>query len=93
MLIGGCRNEEDQQRVDDLMDLCKHLSVEENVDFKVCIMPKDILRCPSRINRQMLFQGSEIFFYSIFQLFWNFIFAVSDPANSQSTRLMLMFVN
>ena len=37
MLIGGCRNEEDQQRVDDLNDLCKHLSVEDNVEFKVTL--------------------------------------------------------
>merc|ERR1711894_273115 len=37
VLIGGCRNEEDQQRIKDLQDLCKHLSVEENVDFKVNI--------------------------------------------------------
>ena len=38
MLIGGCRNDEDQQRIEDLQDLCKHLSVEENVDFKVLSM-------------------------------------------------------
>jgi len=36
-LIGGCRNKEDEQRVQDLKDLCKHLSVEDNVEFKVNI--------------------------------------------------------
>ena len=54
MLIGGCRNDEDQQRIEDLQDLCKHLSVEENVDFKVRIMSKDILRCPSKISNTFL---------------------------------------
>jgi len=35
ILIGGCRDKVDEQRVQDLKDLCKHLSVEDNVDFKV----------------------------------------------------------
>ena len=35
VLIGGCRNAEDEQRVQDLRDLCKHLSVESNVEFKL----------------------------------------------------------
>ena len=35
VLIGGCRNAEDEKRVQDLRDLCKHLSVEENVEFKI----------------------------------------------------------
>ncbi len=37
VLIGGCRNAEDEQRVQDLRDLCKHLSVENNVEFKINI--------------------------------------------------------
>jgi hypothetical protein len=37
ILIGGCRNKEDERRVQDLKDLCKHLSVEDNVEFKVNI--------------------------------------------------------
>ena len=35
VLIGGCRNPEDEKRVQDLKDLCKHLSVEENVEFRI----------------------------------------------------------
>jgi len=37
VLIGGCRNAADKKRVEDLQALCKHLSVEENVEFKVNI--------------------------------------------------------
>jgi alpha-1,2-mannosyltransferase len=37
VLIGGCRNSEDKERIKDLQALCKHLSVEDNVDFKVNI--------------------------------------------------------
>lgn len=35
MLIGGVRNAEDESRVKDLVDLSRHLSIEENVEFKV----------------------------------------------------------
>ena len=35
VLIGGCRNAEDEKRVRDLKDLCGHMSVEDNVEFKV----------------------------------------------------------
>ena len=35
VLIGSCRNQEDHERVKDMQDLCKHLSVEENVIFKI----------------------------------------------------------
>lgn len=35
MLIGACRNDEDKNRVTDMEDLCKHLSLEENVIFKL----------------------------------------------------------
>jgi alpha-1,2-mannosyltransferase len=35
VLVGGCRNKEDEQRVQDLKDLCRHLSVEDNIEFKV----------------------------------------------------------
>jgi len=36
-LIGGCRNAEDEKRVRDLKDLCGHMSVEDNVEFKTNI--------------------------------------------------------
>ena len=35
VLIGGCRNEEDEKRVNDLKDLCKHFSIENNVEFRL----------------------------------------------------------
>lgn len=37
MLIGACRNAEDNKRVIDMQDLCKHLSLENNVIFKINI--------------------------------------------------------
>ncbi|GFG39376.1 hypothetical protein Cfor_03223 [Coptotermes formosanus] len=35
IFVGSCRNKEDQQRVGDMQDLCMHLSLENNVQFKV----------------------------------------------------------
>jgi len=35
VLIGGCRNEEDEKRVKDLKDLCRHFSIENNVEFRL----------------------------------------------------------
>jgi len=35
VIIGGCRGEEDERLVKDLRDLCKYLSVEDNVEFRV----------------------------------------------------------
>lgn len=42
VLCGSCRNAEDKVRVKDLKDLSKHLSLENNVEFKVktTIAPK-----------------------------------------------------
>ncbi|XP_050305996.1 GDP-Man:Man(3)GlcNAc(2)-PP-Dol alpha-1,2-mannosyltransferase [Anthonomus grandis grandis] len=37
VLCGSCRNQEDSNRVKDLQDLAKHLSLENNVEFKVNI--------------------------------------------------------
>ena len=37
VLVGGCRNAQDEKRVQDLKDLSKHLSVEDNVIFKTNI--------------------------------------------------------
>ena len=34
-MIGGVRNAEDESRVKDLVDLSRHLSIEDNVEFKV----------------------------------------------------------
>ncbi|XP_019385541.1 PREDICTED: GDP-Man:Man(3)GlcNAc(2)-PP-Dol alpha-1,2-mannosyltransferase [Crocodylus porosus] len=37
ILIGGCRNQEDEQRVNGLKKLCEELGVNRNVEFKVNI--------------------------------------------------------
>uniref|UniRef100_A0A8D0BGL9 GDP-Man:Man(3)GlcNAc(2)-PP-Dol alpha-1,2-mannosyltransferase n=1 Tax=Salvator merianae TaxID=96440 RepID=A0A8D0BGL9_SALMN len=37
ILIGGCRNQEDEQRVNGLKKLCQELGVEERVEFRVNI--------------------------------------------------------
>lgn len=35
VFVGSTRNQEDEMRVVDMMDLCRHLSLENNVQFKV----------------------------------------------------------
>ncbi|CAF4764021.1 unnamed protein product [Pieris macdunnoughi] len=35
VLVGSCRNDEDKERVQNLRDLAKHLSIEDNVQFVV----------------------------------------------------------
>lgn len=42
VIIGSCRGEEDKGRVQDMEDLCKHLSVEENVQFRVSISYEEL---------------------------------------------------
>lgn len=42
LLIGGCRNDEDEARVQDLRDLCGHLAVEENVSFLINLPFEDL---------------------------------------------------
>ncbi|XP_015601200.1 GDP-Man:Man(3)GlcNAc(2)-PP-Dol alpha-1,2-mannosyltransferase isoform X2 [Cephus cinctus] len=37
VLIGSCRNAEDEGRVKDMQDLAKHLALDENVEFKLNI--------------------------------------------------------
>lgn len=37
VLIGSCRNEEDEVRVKDMQDLAKHFALDENVEFKLNI--------------------------------------------------------
>ncbi|XP_072382621.1 GDP-Man:Man(3)GlcNAc(2)-PP-Dol alpha-1,2-mannosyltransferase [Diabrotica undecimpunctata] len=43
VLCGSCRNAEDSRRVKDLKDFSKHLSLENNVEFKVNINYGDLL--------------------------------------------------
>lgn len=42
VLIGGCRNADDESRVQDLKDLCKHLAVDSNVEFKTNLSFEDL---------------------------------------------------
>lgn len=43
VLCGSCRNDEDERRVNDLKDFSKHLSLENNVEFKVNIPYEDLI--------------------------------------------------
>lgn len=43
VLCGSCRNQGDSERVKDLQDLSKHLSLENNVEFKVNLSYTDLL--------------------------------------------------
>ncbi|KAH1011178.1 GDP-Man:Man(3)GlcNAc(2)-PP-Dol alpha-1,2-mannosyltransferase isoform X2 [Dendroctonus ponderosae] len=43
VLCGSCRNEDDYKRVKDLQDFAMHLSLENNVEFKVNISYNDLL--------------------------------------------------
>ncbi|XP_014259777.1 GDP-Man:Man(3)GlcNAc(2)-PP-Dol alpha-1,2-mannosyltransferase [Cimex lectularius] len=42
VFIGSCRDSEDHIRVKDMMDLCKHLSLENNVEFKVNVTYEEL---------------------------------------------------
>ncbi|XP_070811996.1 GDP-Man:Man(3)GlcNAc(2)-PP-Dol alpha-1,2-mannosyltransferase [Pituophis catenifer annectens] len=44
ILIGGCRNLDDEQRVSELKKLCEELGIEEHVEFKVNIPFKELKR-------------------------------------------------
>lgn len=44
VLCGSCRNNDDNNRVKDLKDLSKHLSLENNVEFKVNVTYAELLR-------------------------------------------------
>ncbi|GLV37054.1 ALG11 alpha-12-mannosyltransferase [Carabus blaptoides fortunei] len=48
VFIGSCRNEEDRIRVKDMQDLCKHLSLEDNVEFQVNVSYEELLKQFSR---------------------------------------------
>lgn len=44
VLCGSCRNADDGNRVKDLRDLSKHLSLENNVEFKVNLTYQELLK-------------------------------------------------
>ncbi|XP_013782909.1 GDP-Man:Man(3)GlcNAc(2)-PP-Dol alpha-1,2-mannosyltransferase-like isoform X2 [Limulus polyphemus] len=43
VIVGSCRNKEDEERVNQLQDLCHSLDVVENVEFKINISYSDLL--------------------------------------------------
>jgi alpha-1,2-mannosyltransferase len=43
-IIGVCRNSEDEGRLKDMQDLSKHLSVEENIRFRVNIPFDEVIQ-------------------------------------------------
>ncbi|KAF7274357.1 hypothetical protein GWI33_012975 [Rhynchophorus ferrugineus] len=43
VMCGSCRNKDDSERVKDLRDFSKHLSLENNVEFKVNIPYEDLI--------------------------------------------------
>ncbi|CAH0548715.1 unnamed protein product [Brassicogethes aeneus] len=43
VLCGSCRNTNDNERAKDLKDLSKHLSLENNVEFKINVPYKDLI--------------------------------------------------
>ena len=59
VLIGGCRNAEDEKRVRDLKDLCGHMSVEDNVEFKV--LPPQPRSAGSVSSQSFFFHEPQIF--------------------------------
>ncbi|KAH8314805.1 hypothetical protein KR067_001283, partial [Drosophila pandora] len=44
VIVGSCRNEEDYERLKNMQDLSKHLSLENNVQFKVNVPYHDLLK-------------------------------------------------
>jgi len=43
VIVGGCRGAADEKLVQDLKDLCKHFSIEDNVEFRVNLSYPDLL--------------------------------------------------
>lgn len=47
-IVGSCRNEEDYERLHNMEDLAKHLSLENSVEFKVNVSYDDLLNIYKR---------------------------------------------
>lgn len=63
VIVGSCRNEEDYERLKNIQDLAKHLSLENSIDFKVNVSYKDLLK---------LFQQAKIGIHTM----WNEHFGI-----------------
>lgn len=44
IIVGSCRNSEDYERLKNLQDLSKHLSLENSVEFKVNISHQELIQ-------------------------------------------------
>jgi len=62
VFVGSTRNQEDEMRVVDMMDLCKHLSLENNVQFKVNVSYDEL--------KNELSKGKFIFFNDLYTNFF-----------------------
>ncbi|XP_036670678.3 GDP-Man:Man(3)GlcNAc(2)-PP-Dol alpha-1,2-mannosyltransferase [Drosophila suzukii] len=63
VIVGSCRNEEDYDRLKNMQDLTKHLSLENNVQFKVNVPYDDLLK---------LYQAADIGIHTM----WNEHFGI-----------------
>ncbi|XP_055625508.1 GDP-Man:Man(3)GlcNAc(2)-PP-Dol alpha-1,2-mannosyltransferase isoform X1 [Toxorhynchites rutilus septentrionalis] len=45
MIVGSCRDEEDRERVKNMQDLAKHLSLENSVEFRVNVSYQELIQC------------------------------------------------
>lgn len=45
LIVGSCRNEEDYERLKNMQDLSKHLSLENSVEFRVNISYQELIQC------------------------------------------------
>jgi alpha-1,2-mannosyltransferase len=45
LIVGSCRNNEDLERVKNMQDLSKHLSLETSVEFRINISYQELLEC------------------------------------------------
>lgn len=50
IIVGSCRDESDYERLKNMQDLTKHLSLENNVDFKVNVPYHDLLELYKKAN-------------------------------------------
>lgn len=44
VIVGSCRNEEDYERLKNMQDLSKHLSLENSVEFKVNVSYQELIQ-------------------------------------------------
>lgn len=44
-MVGSCRNADDYERLKNIQDLSKHLSLENSVEFRVNISYQELIQC------------------------------------------------